>query len=70
MLIINDLHIGVVRSGGTTPQSQEDLRNYLRRGLKDILWEEDYEAVISMRFWKPKKYWLMPTARHKVLALI
>ena len=47
MLVINDLHIGVVRSGGTTPQSQEDLRAYLRQGLKDILWEEDYEAVIN-----------------------
>ena len=47
MLIINDLHIGVVRSGGTTPQSQEALRICLRRGLKDILWEEDYEAVIN-----------------------
>lgn len=29
MIIINDLHLGVNRVSGTTPQSREDLRNYV-----------------------------------------
>jgi len=40
MIILNDLHLGVTRSGGTTPQSQAALRNYLRKSLSDTL--EDY----------------------------
>lgn len=37
MLILNDLHVGVNRSGGTTPQSQAALRDYLRDWLKVTL---------------------------------
>ena len=40
MIILNDLHLGVTRSGGTTPQSQAALRNYLRKSLSETL--EDY----------------------------
>ena len=40
MIILNDLHLGVTRSGGTTPQSQAALRNYMRKSLSDTL--EDY----------------------------
>lgn len=40
MIILNDLHLGVTRSGGTTPQSQSALRNYLRKSLSETL--EDY----------------------------
>lgn len=29
MIILNDLHISVNRVSGTTPQSREDLRNYV-----------------------------------------
>lgn len=47
MLIINDLHIGVVRSGGTTPQSQRELRDYLLNGLRDLLYREDEEVTIN-----------------------
>jgi len=42
MIILNDLHLGVTRSGGTTPQSQAALRNYLRKSLSETL--EDYEG--------------------------
>jgi len=40
MIILNDLHLSTTRSGGTTPQSQAALRNYLRKSLSDTL--EDY----------------------------
>ena len=36
-LIINDLHLGVVRSGGTTPASQAALRNYALSSLESLL---------------------------------
>lgn len=37
MLVISDLHLGVCRSGGTTSQSQAELRDYLRYGLQSML---------------------------------
>ena len=40
MIILNDLHLGVTRSGGTTPQSQTALRDYLRTCL--VLCLEDH----------------------------
>lgn len=46
-LVINDLHIGVTRSGGTTPQSQQELRDYLLNGLSQLLASEDEEVVIN-----------------------
>lgn len=36
MLIINDIHAGFTRSGGTTPASQEALRNYLLESLRHL----------------------------------
>jgi len=33
MIILNDLHLSTTRTGGTTPQSQAALRNYLRTCL-------------------------------------
>jgi DNA repair exonuclease SbcCD nuclease subunit len=47
MLVINDLHIGVNRTGGTTPQSQAALRNYLRNGLEQLINNEDHFVVIN-----------------------
>lgn len=47
MLIVNDLHIGVTRSGGTTPQSQQELRDYLLNGLSQLLYKEDEEVTIN-----------------------
>ena len=44
MLIINDLHLGVQRSGGTTPQSQIYLKNWLR-GKVRMLIDGEYGAV-------------------------
>ena len=46
MLVINDLHLGVSRSGGTTPQSQAALRDYLRLGLARLLEEYPEEHVV------------------------
>ncbi len=37
MLILNDVHLGVNRSGGTTPASREALRNYLFSSFEGIL---------------------------------
>lgn len=36
-LIINDLHIGVRRTGGTTPQSAYGLREWLRNKIRDLI---------------------------------
>lgn len=47
MLIINDLHIGVNRAGGTTPQSQAALREYLREGLTTLLDGEEEIVVVN-----------------------
>lgn len=35
--LINDLHLGVVRKSGVTPQSQEDLRTYIFANFKALL---------------------------------
>ena len=37
MLVLNDIHIGVQRKGGTTPASQEALRNYLFTAFEETL---------------------------------
>jgi len=47
MLVLNDLHIGVNRSGGTTPQSQVALRTYLLDNLASILDKESGPVVIN-----------------------
>lgn len=47
MLIINDLHIGVQRTGGTTPQSQVALRNNLRDSVAKLLSTEMGEVTVN-----------------------
>jgi hypothetical protein len=47
MLVLNDLHVGVNRSGGTTQQSQAALRNYLLDNLASILDKESGPVVIN-----------------------
>lgn len=46
-LIISDLHIGVQRAGGTTPQSQQALRDYLRNSLESLLATENEWVVVN-----------------------
>lgn len=46
MLILNDCHISANRSGGTTPQSQAQLRDYLRDSLRDLLKQHKGEHVV------------------------
>jgi len=47
VLVINDLHIGVNRAGGTTPQSQAALRDYLRSGLEAMLNTAGRDVIIN-----------------------
>jgi DNA repair exonuclease SbcCD nuclease subunit len=47
VLVINDLHIGVNRTGGTTPQSQAALRDYLRSGLEQLINNEDQFVIVN-----------------------
>jgi len=46
-LIISDLHIGVQRAGGTTPQSQQALRDYLRNSLESLLATENEWVIVN-----------------------
>ncbi len=46
MIILNDLHLGVTRSGGTTPQSQAALRDYLRTCLALCLEDHAGQHVV------------------------
>lgn len=45
MLVLNDIHLGVERKGGTTPASQEGLRTYLFGSTRSLL-EESTETVL------------------------
>ena len=47
MLCINDLHLGVCRAGGTTPQSQAALRDNLRNWLESLLSTETDDVVVN-----------------------
>ena len=47
MLIINDVHIGAVRKGGTTPETQALIRGHLQSGLRDQLASADNHVVIN-----------------------
>ena len=47
MLILNDLHLGVVRSGGTTPKSQAELRDYLLNSFYNLVVSEKEEITIN-----------------------
>ena len=46
MLVISDTHLAVTRSGGTTPQSQQALRDYLRESLANLLAKYEGEHVV------------------------
>jgi hypothetical protein len=46
-LIINDLHFGVKRTGGTTPQSQQELRQYLLDSVKALIARVDGEVTVN-----------------------
>jgi|GEM_PF-1652257 len=46
MLVLNDLHLGVQRKGGTTPASQEALRNYLFTSLEEILHDSQEKHLV------------------------
>lgn len=47
MLVLNDIHIGFRRSGGTTPASQETLRTYLFSAFRNTLGESK-EKVLAI----------------------
>jgi DNA repair exonuclease SbcCD nuclease subunit len=47
MLCINDLHLGVCRAGGTTPQSQAALRDNLRLFLAHTLGSENGGVTVN-----------------------
>lgn len=48
MLIINDVHIGFDRKGGTTPKSRETLRDYLFLSLETLLRETNDADVMIL----------------------
>lgn len=50
MLVINDLHLNTNRQGGTTPQSQQALKDYLRDRLRFLLDLEKEEVVCNGDF--------------------
>lgn len=50
LTILNDLHIGVNRSAGTTPASQVELRNYIRAEFKRLLPSEGDLMVLGDLF--------------------
>jgi metallophosphoesterase superfamily enzyme len=52
MLILNDIHVGFKRIGGTTPSSQEDLRNYLLSSLRETVMgsEDDHLLILGDLF--------------------
>ena len=55
--IINDLHAGVRRQGGTTPASRNALNKYISQNIKKLLtWATDTDALIVLGdvFDKPK----------------
>ena len=48
MLLINDIHIGFRRVGGTTPASQEFLRSYLLGSFERLLAESKEDHVVIL----------------------
>lgn len=46
MLVLNDVHIGVERRGGTTPKTQEALRNYLFTSFEEKLMDCTSDLLI------------------------
>lgn len=52
MLIVNDVHIGVHRKGGTTPASQEAMRSYLHNDFQSLILmsTEDHLVILGDLF--------------------
>jgi metallophosphoesterase superfamily enzyme len=48
MIIINDVHIGFRRTGGTTPASQEALRTYLFNNFRKMVNEADADDLVIL----------------------
>jgi len=46
MLVLNDIHVGVQRKGGTTPRSREKLRNFLFSSLQSTLSATDERELV------------------------
>lgn len=46
MLILNDIHIGFDRKGGTTPQSREAMRTYLFDGFRQVLRDQPDDDLL------------------------
>lgn len=46
MIILNDIHIGFSRQGGTTPASREALRKYLLDSLQSVLFKNDNHETL------------------------
>jgi DNA repair exonuclease SbcCD nuclease subunit len=46
MLIINDVHLGAVRKGGTTPETQAAIRKSLQDSLRGFLWTFDDSHLV------------------------
>ena len=48
VLILNDIHLGVNRQGGTTPQSQQNLKKYLQDSLRSFIFQHlDKDLIIN-----------------------
>jgi len=47
MIVISDLHIGAVRSAGTTPASAKALRDHLLFSLKDLLDRANEDVILN-----------------------
>lgn len=47
MIVLNDLHLGVKRQGGTTPASQDALRSYVFNELRQLLQGYDQHYVLN-----------------------
>lgn len=47
LAVINDLHIGAIRSAGTTPSTAEQLRFYLLNNLEKLLKDIDSDLLIN-----------------------
>lgn len=48
MIILNDRHIGVTRSAGTTPESQVQLREWLLKRFHEDVQQADHEDLIIL----------------------
>lgn len=82
MLVLNDIHIGFNRKGGTTPASQETLREYLFSSFRTLLESRDDDHLLIAGdlfddFEVPARDWIETFSilydwlrRHKRLTLV